>query len=186
MKKLIGFFICVCICTVLGLGSTGCTKKTETTVKDKKTTVEKKTTEEKKTTDGTTTEKKVEEKKIIEEKKGTTDGAKKTTDGTTTEKKVEEKKVEEKKTTEEKKSTKAGDAHEGTFVSASGKTFKMKHKGEEKDHEHTLAANAKVTNDGKDAKLEELKAGQRIRVTTAADDVKTATRVEALEKNKDF
>jgi uncharacterized protein HemX len=94
MRKLLGMLLCVGICLVLGLGTTGCTKKkteekkTEETKKtgDKKT-EETKKTEEKKTGDMKTEEKKTEEKKT-EEKPA--------------DKKIEEKKTEEKKTEEKK------------------------------------------------------------------------------------
>ena len=46
----------------------------------------------------------------------------------------------------------------------------------------TLAADAKVTDtDCKACKLDDLKKGQRIRVTTKEGDTKIATRVEALK-----
>jgi len=78
----------------------------------------------------------------------------------------------------------AGDknTHEGTFVSAKGDKFTMKDK-DDKEHSHTLAADAKVTGpDGKECKLADLKKGQRIRVTTKKGDAKVATKVEALKK----
>ena len=72
----------------------------------------------------------------------------------------------------------AGDknTHEGTLVkSTSDKDFVMEVKG--KEHNHTLAANAKVTDtDGKDCKLADLQKGQKIRVTTTEGDTKTATK----------
>ena len=49
-------------------------------------------------------------------------------------------------------------------------------------HVTLVSADAKVTGpDGKDCKLEDLKKGQRIRVTTKEGDKKVATRVEALK-----
>ena len=39
--------------------------------------------------------------------------------------------------------------------------------------------------DGKECKLDDLKRGQRIRVTTKEGDLKTATRVEALKAKKE-
>jgi hypothetical protein len=77
------------------------------------------------------------------------------------------------------------DAHEGTVVSANEKELIMKDKDGNR-HSHTLAADAKVTCDGKDCKLEDLKPGQKIRVTTKKDDKKVATKIEALDKNKTF
>jgi hypothetical protein len=57
---------------------------------------------------------------------------------------------------------------------------------EAKEHTHTLAAKAKVTCDGKVCKLEDLKPGQRVRVTTRAGDRTIAIRVEALDRNERF
>ena len=83
----------------------------------------------------------------------------------------------------------AKDAHEsthyGTFVSASGDQLVMKGKGG-KEHSHALAADAKVTLDGKASKTADLKAGMKIRVTTKHDDKKMATHVEALDKHEMF
>lgn len=73
--------------------------------------------------------------------------------------------------------------HTGTFISAKGNEFTMKEK--EKEHSHVLAADGKVTGpDGKDCKLEDLKAGQKIRVTTKEGDAKTALKVEAMKKKE--
>jgi hypothetical protein len=77
------------------------------------------------------------------------------------------------------------DTHEGTVVSASEKELVMKDKNGDR-HTHTLAADAKVTCDGKDCKLDDLKPGQKIRVTTKKGDKKVATKIEALDKNKKF
>ena len=79
----------------------------------------------------------------------------------------------------------AHQTHEGTVVSVTGDKLIMKgRKGNE--HTHTLAADAKVTCDGKACKLSDLKAGQKIRVTTMANDKNMATRVDALDKNAHF
>jgi hypothetical protein len=79
-----------------------------------------------------------------------------------------------------------GDTHEGTIVSVTATKLVMKRTGEETEHEHTLADNAKVSCDGKECKLEDLKPGQKIRVTTKKGDDKVATKIEALDKNKEF
>ena len=71
--------------------------------------------------------------------------------------------------------------HDGKVVSTSGDDLVMTGK-DGKEHTHTLAADAKVTCDGKVCKLKDLKAGMKVRVTTKADDIKTATKVEALDK----
>src|SRR5262245_30333952 len=72
---------------------------------------------------------------------------------------------------------KAGkNTHEGTFVSAKGNDFTMEDKAG-KEHKHTLAPDGKVLDlGGKECKLDDLKKGQRIRVTTKEGDMKTATK----------
>jgi len=55
--------------------------------------------------------------------------------------------------------------HDGKFVSASGDQFVMTHK-KGKEHAHTLAADAKITCDGKVCEAADLKSDMRIRVTT--------------------
>jgi hypothetical protein len=75
--------------------------------------------------------------------------------------------------------------HEGKVVSATGTKLVMTDKNG-KEHTHMLADNAQVTCDGKACKLADLKPGLRIRVTTKAGDATIATKVEALDKNKDF
>ena len=78
---------------------------------------------------------------------------------------------------------KADNTHEGTFVSAKGTNgFTMADK-DGKEHSHTLAPDAKVIGpDGKECKIDELKKGQTIRVTTKEGDLKTATKVEVVKK----
>jgi hypothetical protein len=72
--------------------------------------------------------------------------------------------------------------HMGTFVSAKGdKEFTMSTEG--KEHSHVLAPDAKIIGaDGKEGTLANLKAGQKIRVTTKEGDMKTATRVEVVKE----
>lgn len=83
-----------------------------------------------------------------------------------------------------------GSWHDGTVISVTAEKLIMKGKAKEgdlaKEHTHMLADNAKVTCDGKECKLEDLKAGQKIRVTTKTGDSTMATRVEALLKNAQF
>jgi hypothetical protein len=85
---------------------------------------------------------------------------------------------------------KTGDRHDGTVVSTTAEKLIMKGKDKDgepgKEHTHMLAKNAKVTCDGKACKLEDLKVGQKIRVTTESGDRRMATRVEALLKNEQF
>jgi hypothetical protein len=78
-----------------------------------------------------------------------------------------------------------GKTHEGTVVSVSKDKIVMKG-ADKKEHTHTLAKDAKITCDGKACILSDLKPGQRIRVTTAPGNLETATRIEALDKMRDF
>jgi hypothetical protein len=75
--------------------------------------------------------------------------------------------------------------HDGKVVSITSEKLVMTSK-DGKEHTHTLATDAKVTCDGKVCKLEDLKAGMKIRVTTKKDDKKVATRIEALDKSENF
>jgi hypothetical protein len=74
---------------------------------------------------------------------------------------------------------------DGTVVSVSANKLTMTSK-EGKDHEHTLAANVKVTCDGKTCLAADLKQGMRIRVTTETAEPHAVTRIEALDDNRDF
>ncbi|HYV35963.1 MAG TPA: hypothetical protein VE988_09690 [Gemmataceae bacterium] len=74
---------------------------------------------------------------------------------------------------------------DGTMVSVSGDKLTMIDK-EGKEHGHPLAANVKVTCDGKNCLATDLKAGMKIRVTTDAADRQAATRIEALDRNLNF
>jgi hypothetical protein len=80
--------------------------------------------------------------------------------------------------------------HEGTVVSTTANKLVMKTKAEPgqpaREHAHTLAPGAKVTCDGKACKLDDLKAGEKVRVTTKAGDATVAIRVEALDKQRTF
>jgi hypothetical protein len=88
------------------------------------------------------------------------------------------------------KSAEKGETHEGTVVSVTGDKLIMKAKakdGQEAiEHTHKLADSARVTCDGKECKLEDLKPGQKIRVTTKKGDKEMALKVEALDKNERF
>jgi len=85
---------------------------------------------------------------------------------------------------------KKGDTHEGTVISVTGDKLIMKTKAKEgeeaAEHTHKIADNAKITCDGKVCKLDDLKPGQKIRVTTKKGDKETAVKVEALDKNERF
>jgi hypothetical protein len=55
-------------------------------------------------------------------------------------------------------------------------------KGEDKEYPHDLAKDAKITLDGKKAKLEDLKKGYQAKVTM--DDKHLITKIEATSKGK--
>jgi nitrite reductase/ring-hydroxylating ferredoxin subunit len=75
--------------------------------------------------------------------------------------------------------------HDGTVVRITKSNLVMTSK-DGHEHSHTLAKDAKVTLDGKACKVQDLKAGTKIRVTTQATDAKVATQVEAIDKNTMF
>jgi hypothetical protein len=88
---------------------------------------------------------------------------------------------------DENKDNAKGNMHEGTVISVTDTKLTMKAKGEDAgEHTHTLAADAKVICDGKECKLEELKPGMKVRVTTKKGDRAVAIKVEALDRNKNF
>jgi len=75
---------------------------------------------------------------------------------------------------------------EGKIVRIEGNKIVMTDKDGKNEHTHTLAPDAKVSLDGKDVKLTDLKKDQTVRVTTKEGDPTQAVRIEALDKNKDF
>lgn len=77
------------------------------------------------------------------------------------------------------------DTHDGKFVSITGHKLAMTDaKG--KEHSHTLTKDATMTCDGQVCKIEQLKVGMKIRVTTKHGDASVATHVEALDKHAEF
>jgi hypothetical protein len=68
--------------------------------------------------------------------------------------------------------------HDGKVVSVAGDKLTTTC-SEGKQHCHTMAKDAKVTCDGKDAKATDLKTGTHVRVTTHKDDKTMATAVES-------
>lgn len=74
---------------------------------------------------------------------------------------------------------------DGTVVSVSADKLTMTNK-EGKEHDHALAANVKVTCDGKACAVADLKAGMRIRVTADTTSHQTASQIEALDKDQEF
>jgi hypothetical protein len=75
---------------------------------------------------------------------------------------------------------------EGKIVRIEGNKVVMTDKDGKAEHTHTLALDARITLDGKEAKLTDLKKDQMIRVTTKEGDPTQAVRIDALDKNKDF
>ena len=65
--------------------------------------------------------------------------------------------------------------HEGTVVSAADGKLMMTDK-DGKEHSHDVGPDAKITIDGKEGKLTDLKKGDKIKVTMGAD--KKVTRIE--------
>ncbi len=54
------------------------------------------------------------------------------------------------------------------------------------EHSLTVAPDARITCDGKECKLDDLKPGMKIRVTPKSGDRDTVTKIEALKDNTDF
>jgi hypothetical protein len=79
----------------------------------------------------------------------------------------------------------SGNTIEGTVVSVRDDKVTMTDKAG-KEHGHTLAANAKVTCDGKTCAPADLKAGMRIRLTMDPSDGHAVVRIEALDKESTF
>jgi hypothetical protein len=75
---------------------------------------------------------------------------------------------------------------EGKVVRIEGNKIVMTDKDGKNEHTHTLAADARISCDGKECKLTDLRKDQHVRVTTKEGDPTQAVRVEALDKNKDF
>jgi hypothetical protein len=74
--------------------------------------------------------------------------------------------------------------HEGKVIKAADGKLTMTDKKGENKHTHDVAANAKITCDGKTCKLEDLKEGTMVRVTTDDDSNNRATKIEARTDKK--
>lgn len=72
--------------------------------------------------------------------------------------------------------------HEATVVKAGDGKVTLTFKGDDQKHTHDVAKDAKITLDGKKAKLEDLKEGFPVKVTMDAKFV--ITKVEAKSKGK--
>jgi co-chaperonin GroES (HSP10) len=76
----------------------------------------------------------------------------------------------------------ADKTHEGKIVKAGdGKLTMSDEKGENK-HTHIVKPGTAITRDGKECKLEDLKEGDHVTVTTRDDAVNTVVKIEAREK----
>jgi hypothetical protein len=73
----------------------------------------------------------------------------------------------------------AGDTHSGLVVSAGEGKLTMTDKDGKNEHTHDVALTATITCDGKECKLEDLKKGNSIKVTTKD---KKAIKIEASTK----
>ena len=75
--------------------------------------------------------------------------------------------------------------HDGKFVSIIGHKLTMTD-STGKEHSHRLSKDATMTCDGGVCKVEQLKTGMKIRVTTEKSDAGVATHVEAIDKDTEF
>jgi GH24 family phage-related lysozyme (muramidase) len=80
----------------------------------------------------------------------------------------------------------ASSSHDGKAVSITGDKLVMTNMDGAQEHTYTLAADIKVTCDGKVCKVVDLKPGMRVRVTTEIAEPNAATRIEALDNNRSF
>jgi hypothetical protein len=75
--------------------------------------------------------------------------------------------------------------HDGKVVSATADKLVMT--GQDgKEYSHALTTDAKLTLDGKDCQIGDLKGGMRIRVTLNAEATPQVSKIEALDKNPEF
>jgi hypothetical protein len=72
--------------------------------------------------------------------------------------------------------------HEGVVVSASAGKLVMSDKEGQNEHSHIIGETAKITLDGKAAKLADLKKGDKVKVTAGADGKVTAVAATRKEK----
>jgi hypothetical protein len=73
--------------------------------------------------------------------------------------------------------------HEGKIVKVEGNKLTMTDKDGKNEHTHNVPATAKITCDGRECRLDDLKAGYFVKVTTKEDE-RTVTKVEARTKEK--
>ena len=84
-----------------------------------------------------------------------------------------------------KKTSSSSKTFEGKVVSMTGNKLVMSSQAGT-ESSHTLATDAKLTCDGTVCQAEDLKAGNKIRVTTQKDDRNVATSIESLSQQADF
>jgi uncharacterized protein (TIGR03000 family) len=70
-------------------------------------------------------------------------------------------------------------SHEGRIISSTADQLTMGDKDGQNKHSHTILRDTKITLDGKDSKLEDLKPGMEVRVTPKEGDKDKASRIEA-------
>lgn len=80
----------------------------------------------------------------------------------------------------------ASSSRDGKAVSVTGEKLVMTNMEGADERTYTLAAGIRITCDGKDCKAADLKPGMRIRVTTDNAEPPAATRIEALDSDRDF
>jgi len=78
------------------------------------------------------------------------------------------------------------DTHDGEVVSITGSKLVMTGPLGKKEQTCTLAANVKITCDGKVCESSDLKPGMKIRVTSESETPHTASQIEAIDKNLKF
>jgi len=79
----------------------------------------------------------------------------------------------------------ADTTHTGIVVSVADGKLVMADKDGKNEHTHSVAKDAKVTCDGKDCKLEDLKKGAQVTVTTKEGDPTVAVKIDASTTPKD-
>lgn len=77
-------------------------------------------------------------------------------------------------------------SHDGKVVSITGNRLVMTNMEGQAEQTCTLAADVQITCDGKLCKAADLKPGMRVRVTNENAEPHAATRIEALDNNREF
>jgi len=78
----------------------------------------------------------------------------------------------------------ADNTHTGVVVSIADGKLTMTDKDGKNEHSHTVAKDARITCDGKECKLDDLKKGAAVTVTTKEGDPTVAVKVEANSPGK--